>query len=313
MEVRTNFKPTQKVDIGVGKDTLNDFARKYNLEIENIYDIVSKYRSRKVVFYSNGSYWTQVTGGYKLSLPHNDNIVFAVYDTSTTAGVETQVMTGVSMGSENVEFTATAPFTGYMLYAVLNGEAGIGYNVEDDIVEMMQATKEHVDDAAIDAENFAVATGSFTKRLGDDHTTEYMSAQHYAGEAGAAANSATASASEASTSATSATLAYNATKAEVVTVEGYISAARVEGLYDPTETYSPGDAVMLADGSVYRCIQTSTGNDPSTSPLYWAVTYAVIGADAFELDESGNLVPKVSPSASEWWSIDGNGDIQPAS
>lgn len=310
MEVRTNIKPTQKVDIGVGKDTLNDFARKYNLEIENIYDIVSKYRSRKVVFYSTGNYWTQVTGGYKLSVPHNGNIVFAVYKIENN--VEEQVLVGVKRDDENVEFESESRFNGFLLYAVLNGEAGIGYNTEDDIVEMMQAIKEHVDDAAIDAENFAVATGPFTKQLGDDHTTEYMSAQHYAGEAGTSADSASEYADSASTSAETATLAYNAAKEELTKVEGYIAAAKDVGLYDATETYSPGDAVMIPSGEVYRCIATTTGDDPTTSPLYWAVTYTVIGSDAFELDEYGNLVPKVSPSSSQFWSVDGNGDIQPA-
>ena len=183
------YVPSQKVNIGVGKDDINDFARKYNLAIEEIYDILNKYSARKIVFYKTSDYWSTTTGGYKLSLPHNGNVVFAVYRTDS-ATESTQVLVGVSMDSTNVEIESAQKFSGYMLYAGLNGEIGIGYNAEDDIVEMMNIIKEATEDAETDAENFAVAANAFTKRTGDDHTTEYRSSKHYSEVATSAAETA---------------------------------------------------------------------------------------------------------------------------
>lgn len=155
---RIHYTPTQKVNIGVGKDTLNDFARKYNLEVEAIYDVLNKYALKKVVFYSTSDYWTSIgTNQYKLSLPHNDNVVFAVFETISTDESE-QRLIGVSIVGDNVELEATAPFDGYMLYSAINGDVGIGYNVEDDIIEIMNAIKEETETArngAIAAKNDA--------------------------------------------------------------------------------------------------------------------------------------------------------------
>lgn len=148
---RIHYAPTQKVNIGVEKDTLNDFARKYNLEIEGIYDILNKYALKKVVFYADSDYWVQTGDNqYKISLPHNDNVVFAVYKTISSTESE-QELIGVSIVGDNVEFEASAPFDGYMLYSTINGDVGIGYNAPDDIVAIMNAIKEETDQAKLDA------------------------------------------------------------------------------------------------------------------------------------------------------------------
>ena len=171
------YAPTQKVNIGIGKDTLNDFARKYNLEIEAVYDILNRHNARAVVFYDTSDYWTQTETGYKLSLPHNGNVVFAVYRTDS-ANQSTQVLTGVTQDATNVEIESVEKFGGYMLYGAMNPEKGIGYNTEDWIVDIITASLN-------DAENFAVSETPFTKETGDDHETEYYSAKHYADRADA--------------------------------------------------------------------------------------------------------------------------------
>ena len=115
MAIEQKYSPVQRVNIGPGKDTLNDFARKYNLEIENIYDLLNKNTVSKVVFYGTSSYWSGITGGYRLSLPHNGNIVFAVYKTISTTESE-QVLVGVSMNATNIMLESVTKFDGFMLY-----------------------------------------------------------------------------------------------------------------------------------------------------------------------------------------------------
>ena len=124
MATEQKYSPVQRVNIGPGKDDVNDFARKYNLEIENIYDLLNKYTVSKVVFYGTSSFWSSITGGYRLSLPHNGNIVFAVYKTISTTESQ-QVLVGVSMNATNVMLDSVTKFDGYMLYAAINEELGI--------------------------------------------------------------------------------------------------------------------------------------------------------------------------------------------
>ena len=149
MAIERKYEPIQRVNIGPGKDTLNDFARKYNLEVENLYQILNKYNARKVVFYETSDYWSETETGYKLSLVHNDNIVFAVYRT-IDANTSTQVLVGVSLTKTNVELESVEKFDGYMLYAAVNGNTGIGYNVEDDVVAIMNAIKEETENVRDD-------------------------------------------------------------------------------------------------------------------------------------------------------------------
>ena len=98
---------------------------------------------------------------------------------------------------------------------------------------------------------------------------------------------------------------------DLAKVEGYIAAAKEVGLWDPAETYNPGDAVMVANGDVYRCLQTSTNEDPETTPASWALTQTV-QLRTFEVDTDGDLMPMASPTTSANWDIDADGDIMPA-
>ena len=171
------YVPSQKVNIGVGKDDINDFARKYNLAIEEIYDILNKYSARKIVFYKTSDYWSTTTGGYKLSLPHNGNVVFAVYRTDS-ATESTQVLVGVSMDSTNVEIESAQKFSGYMLYAGLNGEIGIGYNAEDDIVEMMNDIKEETEDIRDDVQEELETLEEQVNAMMEQHSDGVMQFDH---------------------------------------------------------------------------------------------------------------------------------------
>ena len=147
---RVTYAPTQKVNIGIGKDDVNDFARKYNLEIEAVYDILNRHNARAVVFYSTSDYWSQTDTGYKLSLPHNGNVVFAVYRTDS-ANESTQVLTGVKQDATNVEIESLEKFDGFMLYGAMNPEKGIGYNTEDWIVDVITELKDAAEAAATTA------------------------------------------------------------------------------------------------------------------------------------------------------------------
>lgn len=53
-----------------------------------------------------------------------------------------------------------------------------------------QTAQGYAEDAETDAENFAVAENAFTKRTGNDHTTEYRSSKHYSEVATSAAETA---------------------------------------------------------------------------------------------------------------------------
>ena len=100
-------------------------------------------------------------------------------------------------------------------------------------------------------------------------------------------------------------------QAEVDKVEGYLAAAKDVGLWDETTTYQPGEAVMTEDGSVFRCINANVGNNPATSPQYWAPV-SITKLETFEYDRNGDLQPRMHPVSSSQWTIDANGDIMPA-
>lgn len=127
--IKQTYKPIEPVNIGVNKDTINDFARKYNLEIERVYDILNKYKQRKVAFTAKGDYWNVTETGATLSVAHNGNIIYAVY--SVADGVETQVVVGVKRDDTNVILEAEAPFDGYMLFLSDDSTRGVGDNLPD--------------------------------------------------------------------------------------------------------------------------------------------------------------------------------------
>ncbi len=80
--------------------------------------------------------------------------------------------------------------------------------------------------------------------------------------------------------------------------------------YDPTKTYNPPDLVIVANGSAFRCIAQSTGEDPTTSSKWVAVSLAV--NDTFVYDDNGDIMPRQYAQNSDRWHIDENDDIYPA-
>ena len=129
--------------------------------------------------------------------------------------------------------------------------------------------------------------------------------QEWADEASDAADAAVQANNSAQGALIDADALLNATK-------GYIAAATVDGFWNAATTYDPGDAIMTTDGSVYRCIQTSTNNPPATSPNYWA-QITTTELMTFEIDNNGDLMPLINPSVSQNWDIDENDDIMPSS
>ena len=180
MATPIKYKPSQKVNIGVGKDTVNDFARKYNLEVEEIYEILNLRSARQVYFKSNSVHWHQVTDGYALTIPHNGNAVFAVYSTDYAEGVSTMVPAAdISMDDTNVTIVADAPFDGFLMYAGLNDEAGMGSNLSDDVIEqLIYQTREQFADYMQDAANYAESDEPFYTQ--DDQEHLHNSSKHFA-------------------------------------------------------------------------------------------------------------------------------------
>lgn len=76
--------------------------------------------------------------------------------------------------------------------------------------------------------------------------------------------------------------------------------------------YSYPDVVAYTDGNNYRCIgeNVPAGTLPTTSNEWVRITY-VNGDDYFEIDLSGGLQPRVNPTYSASWDLDGNGNIMP--
>ena len=182
MATPIKYKPSQKVNIGVGKDDVNDFARKYNLEVEEIYDILNLRSARQVYFKTDSVHWQQKAGGsgYTLTIPHNGNAVFAVYQTDYAEGVSTMVPAAdITMDSTNVTIEANAPFDGFMMYAGLNDGAGMGSNLSDDVIQqLILDTQAQFADYMTDVKNFAESDDPFP--TADDPDTQHNSAKHYA-------------------------------------------------------------------------------------------------------------------------------------
>lgn len=185
MATPVKYKPSQKVSLGPGKDTLNDFARKYNLALEEIFSILNLRSARQVYFKADSIHWVEVdTDEYTLTIPHNGNAVFAVYATDYDEGVSTLVSAGVSMDSTNVTVEAEEPFDGFMLYAGLNDGAGLGSNLSDDVIaQLIEDTRAEFYDHLTDAENFAEADTTFYKVDDTEQTTPHHSAKYYADSA----------------------------------------------------------------------------------------------------------------------------------
>ena len=82
--------------------------------------------------------------------------------------------------------------------------------------------------------------------------------------------------------------------------------------WDAATVYSYPDVVAYTDGNNYRCIgeNVPAGTRPTTSNAWVRLTY-VNGDDYFEIDLRGGLEPRVNPTYSSSWDLDGNGDIMP--
>jgi len=156
----------------------------------------------------------------------------------------------------------------------------------------------------VDAKNEAESAADEAEDYAANALASETSAETYAGNAAAAANVAAQSVADVASH-----LAL--TEEDLAKVEGYISAAKEVGLWDSSETYQPGDAVMVSNGDVYRCLQANTNKDPETEPAYWRLTQTV-QLRTFEEDEDGDLMPLASPTTSAYWDIDADGDIMPA-
>ena len=68
---------------------------------------------------------------------------------------------------------------------------------------------------------------------------------------------------------------------------------------------------MVSNGNLYRCIVTSTGENPVGSSKW--VPVSMVDFLVFETDENGDLMPRLTPvtTANEGWETDANGDIMP--
>ena len=113
------------------------------------------------------------------------------------------------------------------------------------------------------------------------------------------------SAADAAASATAAAASAKETLEELSLSAKYLGTRATA--YSASKTYAPADVVMLADGSAWRCIKTSTGEDPRTSGKWVPVTTTT--ADTFEYDDNGDLMVRASPQVSSYWGLDENEDV----
>ena len=200
----------------------------------------------------------------------------------------------VRIGDVQDEFDATIPAEPGK--AIQIKQDGTGFECVDAPSEVLAECEEVLADTRIEASAAAQSAGSAAQSASNAYNSQYAAAQ---------------SEGNAAQSAGSAAQSLELAEADLAKVEGYIAAAKNVGLWDEDTTYQPGEAVMTAEGSVYRCLRTSTGEAPASHPLSWAITQTVQML-TFETDENGDLMPLVQPASSSNWEIDGNGDIEPA-
>lgn len=78
--------------------------------------------------------------------------------------------------------------------------------------------------------------------------------------------------------------------------------------WNESTTYSYPTVVAYTDGNTYRCIGTDVAGGTPTDSTNW-VKITLDGENFFEIDETGNLMPCISPTYSSRWELDENGDI----
>ena len=90
-------------------------------------------------------------------------------------------------------------------------------------------------------------------------------------------------------------------------VEVYYNA--VAAPYDAGRLYKAGELVFVSSGELYRALVDVQGETPASSFSWVKVQNNML--TAFEMDEYGDLMPRVNPQASTIWDFDENGDITP--
>lgn len=188
-----------------------------------------------------------------------------------------------------------------------------------------RCVKSHIDDPpeSYEGELFDIIKNA-RDRAESAATIAVTAAQTATQKASAAAASATSAANSAATATTKANeAASSATFAEqkALAAQGSASAASTAAetalstiqnitVWNEDTPYSPPQAVMTDDGTIYRCIEPNINKHPATNPQYWRENQAAI-FETFELDNDGDLMPKENPSGSQYFSIDSDGDICP--
>lgn len=81
----------------------------------------------------------------------------------------------------------------------------------------------------------------------------------------------------------------------------------VAEIFDSTKTYNPPDIVVLENGVAYRCVGTSTGENPVESSNWTPVS--VCTYETFEKDSEGDIMPKAHPQSSTMWTLDDDENI----
>jgi hypothetical protein len=80
--------------------------------------------------------------------------------------------------------------------------------------------------------------------------------------------------------------------------------------WNAANAYNYPDVVAYTDGNTYRCIGDNIIGEKPSESLNW-VKVTLDGENYFEIDETGNLMPTISPTYSSRWELDENGDIEP--
>ena len=79
--------------------------------------------------------------------------------------------------------------------------------------------------------------------------------------------------------------------------------------YDSEKLYQKTEVAILDNGSSYRCILSSQGENPATSAKW--IPLAVAEIHTFTKDDCGYIVPLYNPQSSEVWTVDPAGYISP--
>lgn len=101
----------------------------------------------------------------------------------------------------------------------------------------------------------------------------------------------------------------NNTVKEVENTAAVVAATSNAAPYDATKLYQKTEVIILENGSAYRCIAPSQGENPAVSSKW--IPLAVAEIHTFTKDDYGYIVPLYNPQASEFWTVDETGFISP--